>query len=96
VHHATGRHELALIRHQQALRYAVDLAQPADQARAHDGLADAYHALNQHDQARRHWQHALDILTSLGADHTDEIGTSIPAIRAHLSHLDQPDHLELN
>jgi tetratricopeptide (TPR) repeat protein len=89
LHHATSHPELALTHHEQALQYATDLAQPADQARAHDGLAHAHHALNHYDQARRHWQHALNILTALGTDHTEEIQTSVPNIRAHLTNLDQ-------
>ncbi|GIH02799.1 hypothetical protein Rhe02_08660 [Rhizocola hellebori] len=89
LHHATGHPDLALTHHEQALRYATDLNQPDDQARAHDGLAHAHHALNDHDRARRHWQHALDILTSLGTDHTEDIETSVPNIRAQLTKLDK-------
>ena len=70
-------------------RWPSELGQPVDQARAHDGLAHAHHALNQHDQARKHWQHALDILTDLGIDHTDDEETTTAAIRAHLASIEQ-------
>jgi hypothetical protein len=32
----------------------------------------SYHALCQPEQARTHWQHALDILTRLGVPHIDD------------------------
>ncbi|HEX6683877.1 MAG TPA: tetratricopeptide repeat protein [Candidatus Limnocylindrales bacterium] len=86
---ATGDPGLALIHHEQALRYAIDIAQPAEQARAQDGLAHAHHALDNHDQAREHWRQALEILVGLGTDRTNEIQTSVPSIRAHLAGLDQ-------
>jgi hypothetical protein len=86
---STGRADLSLIHHEQALEFATNLAQPQDQARAHDGLAHAHHALNDHDQARRHWRHAPDILTSLGIDQTEETQVSAPNIRAHLTNLNQ-------
>jgi tetratricopeptide (TPR) repeat protein len=88
-HHATGHPDLALTYHEQALQHATDLAQRGDQARAHDGLAHAHHAMGGHEHARQQWQHALDILTSLGTDHTEDIEASVPNIRAHLTNLSQ-------
>jgi tetratricopeptide (TPR) repeat protein len=87
LHHAAGQTELALTCHEQALQFATDLTQLSDQARAHDGIAHAHRTLGDPEQARKHWQQALDILTCLGADHTDEVQTSIPNIRAHLAGL---------
>jgi tetratricopeptide (TPR) repeat protein len=90
VQHATGHPGAALDHHQQAYLLAVELGNPADQARAHDGLAHAYEALGQPEQARQHWQTALDILTRLGVDHTEEPEANTAAIRAHLAALAAP------
>jgi hypothetical protein len=68
---------------------ARDLGQPADQARAHDGLAHAHHTLGHLDQARQHWQHALDILIDLGTPAADDLTTA--ALRAHLADFDAAD-----
>ena len=88
VHHATGRHHDAVHYHHTALQLAIDLDQPTDQARAHDGLAHAHHALGAPNQARHHWEAALDLLTSIGTDHTEELDVTTAAIRAHLHDLD--------
>jgi tetratricopeptide (TPR) repeat protein len=85
IHLAAGRPALSLDHHGQALEFATQLAQVPDQARAHDGLAHAYHALHQYDHARLHWRYALDLLTALGIDRTEEAQTSVTNIRAHLS-----------
>jgi tetratricopeptide (TPR) repeat protein len=85
VHVATGPPTEAVSDHNRALALAVELGQPDDQARAHDGLAHAHHALHQPEQARRHWQHALDILTRLGNDRTMDGETTVAAIRANLA-----------
>ena len=71
-----------------ALQLAVELDQPADQARVHDGLAHTHHALGDPDQARRHWQAALDLLTGIGTDHTEEPGVTTAAIRTHVHDID--------
>lgn len=95
LHHTAGHLALALEHHEQALKHATSLAQPADQARAHDGLANAYRSLDQPGPARQHWQTALDLLTDLGIEHTDEMETTAPKIRARLANLDQqqPRHV---
>jgi hypothetical protein len=41
--------------------------------------------VHHHEQARAHWQHALDILTRLGVEHTDGERTTAAAIRANLA-----------
>jgi hypothetical protein len=79
---------LALTYHQQALDLATNLGSLADQARAHDGLAQAHHTLKQPAQARVHWHRALEILTSLGTDNTEDLEASGSSIRAHLANLD--------
>jgi DNA-binding SARP family transcriptional activator len=86
--HADGHPDAAITHHQRALSLAREQSQPDEQARAHDGLAHAYRALDQHEQARQHWQHVLDLLTDLGVDHIDdEQPTTIDTIRAHLAAL---------
>jgi hypothetical protein len=65
----------------------MKLGQPPDEARAHDGLAHAHRARGQHEHARRHWQRALDILTELGLDHTEDDEATVATIRAHLGEL---------
>ena len=88
VHHATNRHHDALHHQHTALQLAVELDQPADQARVHDGLAHTHHALGDPDQARHHWQAALDLLTGIGTDHTEESGVATAAIGTHLHDID--------
>jgi tetratricopeptide (TPR) repeat protein len=92
LHLAEGRADQALADHQRALLLATDLDQPMAQAGAHDGLARAYLALDQPDQARRHWERALAILTTPGIDcgvENDDWPT--PAtVRAHLDRLARP------
>jgi tetratricopeptide (TPR) repeat protein len=89
LHHAAGRPGPAATHHQRALELATRLGQPADQARAHDGLGHAHRAQDQPDQARHHWQQALGILAALGTDYTEDEEASAPAIRAHLADLDR-------
>jgi DNA-binding SARP family transcriptional activator/tetratricopeptide (TPR) repeat protein len=83
----------ALACHREALDIANEMAQPSDVARAHDGLAHAHHARHEHDQARHHWQRALDILTGLGIDSTEDWEANPIAIRAHLAALDGSPHM---
>ena len=85
--HTDGHPEAALTYHHRALALATELNQPGDQARAHDGLAHAHHALHQFELARAHWQQALNILTCLGIDHTDDEETATPAVRTHIANL---------
>jgi DNA-binding SARP family transcriptional activator/tetratricopeptide (TPR) repeat protein len=86
---ATGHPDTAVDYHDRALALATELSQPDDEARAHDGLAHAHHGVHQYEQARTHWQQALDILTRLGIQHTDDEETTIAAIRRHLASLGQ-------
>ncbi|MEV4760101.1 tetratricopeptide repeat protein [Micromonospora sp. NPDC049559] len=85
VRYATGDPGAAVAYHERALALAGELGQPVDQARAHDGIAHARQALGDDGRAREHWRLALEILTGLGVDHTDDEETTAAAIRAHLS-----------
>jgi hypothetical protein len=89
---ARGEPAAAASQHQRALVLASDLCQPLDVARARDGLAHAHDALNQPEDARRHWQTALDILTGLGVKHTDDEEATVATIRCHLTRLDEQTH----
>jgi DNA-binding SARP family transcriptional activator/Tfp pilus assembly protein PilF len=85
--HATGDPDAAVAHHGRALALADELDQPIDRVRAHDGLGHAYHVLARHEQARKHWQHALDALTGLGIEHTDDEEASLAAISSALAGL---------
>jgi hypothetical protein len=61
------------------------LRHQADQARAHDGLAKASLVVGRPATARRHWRHALDILSGIGATTTEEGEVTVTAIRANLA-----------
>jgi hypothetical protein len=67
----------------------VELAQPEDQARSHDGLARAHLALGHQDLARAHWQQALDLLGSLSVEFTEDVETSASEVRAQLANLER-------
>ncbi|SEG89497.1 Predicted ATPase [Nonomuraea solani] len=86
LNHDSGHADQALDCHRQALVLA-ELSDASDQARAQDGIAYAYAALGQHDQAHHHWSQALTILTSLGTDLTEERGVDVQSIRSHLAKL---------
>jgi Tfp pilus assembly protein PilF len=84
-HLATGQYEQALADHHRALDIAGELEHPGDRARAHDGLAHASQTLGQHDHARQHWQAALEILTALDTDHTEDPEMTTSTLRERLS-----------
>jgi tetratricopeptide (TPR) repeat protein len=85
--HSSGHPESALAYHRQALDLAERLGQPADQARAHHGLAEAGYELGDTSLARRHWQEALGIFADLGIDGSEE--TSSAEIRRRLAEIGQ-------
>ena len=72
------------------LHLALDLDQPGDQARAEDGLAHAELAQGNPGQVRHHWQAALDLLSRLAVNHTEEPEVTITTVRAHLRTVDNP------
>jgi tetratricopeptide (TPR) repeat protein len=85
---AMGRYAEARAWHHRALSLATENGQPPNQVRAHDGLAHAHHGEGAPERARRHWQAALDILTTHDLDHTYDRLITADAIRAHLAALD--------
>ena len=64
---ASGQPEHARVRYADTLALATKTGDRDGQARAHEGLARAYLATAESDSARRHWQEALALYTSLGA-----------------------------
>jgi hypothetical protein len=56
-----------------ALGLAKENGEKPEQARAHDGLARAYHAHGDPDRARHHWQAALSIYTDLQLPETEQV-----------------------
>ena len=85
LHFAAGRHDRALTCHGEALDLATALRQPADQANAHDGIAHAHQALGQDEDARRHWELALETLAAIGAEHTEDGEVTTAGLRALLA-----------
>ena len=64
--------------HAAVLSVTTQNGEKYEQARAHNGLAHAYHAAGDPGQARRHWKEALTLYIILGAPETDQV-------RAHLA-----------
>jgi hypothetical protein len=82
---ATGRPADARAQHGAALKLAGQIGEVYEQARAHDGLARAYHAVGNSVRARHHWRHALAYYVDLGAPEAGQV-------RAQLAAADNHDH----
>jgi tetratricopeptide (TPR) repeat protein len=78
---ASGQPEEARTCLIEALSLAEETGYRYQQARAHRGLAAACHGVAELEQARQHWQHALDIYTRLGVAEAAEMqaGPASPA-----------------
>lgn len=63
-----------------ALAIATDKGFRYQQARAHNGLAHAYHELGDNLQARTHWQHALTIHADLGTPGANKIQSQLDTL----------------
>ncbi|RZQ60099.1 AfsR/SARP family transcriptional regulator [Amycolatopsis suaedae] len=63
---ASGDPEGAVQHHRRALRLATEVHFRYEQARAHDGLARAFHELGRHTEAREHATSALALYRELG------------------------------
>jgi tetratricopeptide (TPR) repeat protein/DNA-binding XRE family transcriptional regulator len=72
------------------LETAFQLAAESDNtyevAGAHGDLADIHHQAGDDDQARRHWQQALDLYTQLGASDADQIRSRLSDLQAGTPH----------
>lgn len=63
----------SLSHNEEALSLAIDLGVVYQEARAHDGLAEAYAAMHEPDRAILHWKKALAIHEEIGAPDAEEI-----------------------
>ena len=62
-----------------ALAAALLIGNRHEQARAHRGLARALTAAGRDDEARPHWNSALDLYQRLGVPEADELRASLAA-----------------
>ena len=67
-------------RYVAGLDAATRAGEEYEKARAHDGLARAYHASDDPGRARRHWQEALAIYNALGTPEADQVRTQLDVI----------------
>jgi DNA-binding SARP family transcriptional activator/Tfp pilus assembly protein PilF len=76
---ADGRRADAQARQAIALELASQIDDKYEKARAHDGLARGYHASGDLGRARRHWQQALALYTSLGTPEAHHVRADLAA-----------------
>jgi hypothetical protein len=76
-HPGAGQPGRARTHHAAACEIATDIGDTYQQARAHDGLARAHHALASPGQARDHWAKALALYTRLGTPEADQVRTQL-------------------
>jgi hypothetical protein len=69
---ATSRPVQAQTHYTSALILAAQIGDPTEQARAHDGLAHACHAMGNTRQAHQHSQAAFTLYTELGVPEADQ------------------------
>jgi tetratricopeptide (TPR) repeat protein len=77
---ATGRSADARTQYAAALDGAAQNGEQYEQARAHNGLAHAYHAAGDLGQARRHWDEALTLYVTLGAPEADQVRAQLERV----------------
>jgi tetratricopeptide (TPR) repeat protein/DNA-binding XRE family transcriptional regulator len=77
----TGSPTAAIAHHREALRYAQELDDHFEQARAHDGIARAHHQLGDDDLARTHWHTALTLHTAMSTPQAQEIARTLRRLR---------------
>jgi len=73
----------SLAQHQRALALAMDNGNHHQSALAHNGIGLAYHNLGRSQDARRHWQQAIDLYTNIS-------DAEAQRVRAQLEALDSP------
>jgi tetratricopeptide (TPR) repeat protein len=76
---ASGRPAEALTEHSAALGLAAEAGERYEQARAHQGLAAAYHASGDLAAALVHWRQALRRYARLGSPEADEVRARLAA-----------------
>jgi tetratricopeptide (TPR) repeat protein len=65
-----------------ALQIAVKISNTFEQAAIHRELAENHHATGENQQARRHWEQALDLYTRQGMPEADQIQAQLDAQEA--------------
>jgi tetratricopeptide (TPR) repeat protein len=71
--HEAGQPAVARAELQTALRLADETGNLYQLAGAHRDLADRHESAGQYEQARCHWQQALDLYTQLSAPEADQV-----------------------
>jgi hypothetical protein len=69
-----------------ALRLAAETGNTYQRASAHRELGDSHQADSHQEQARHHWDQALDLYTQLGALEVDEVRSRLNASEAAARH----------
>ena len=77
---ATGQTDDACAQYTAALGLAGRAGDRYQQARAHQGLGHACHTAGHSARARRHWQHALRLYTSLATPETEQVRACLSAL----------------
>jgi tetratricopeptide (TPR) repeat protein len=71
--HASGQPAAARAELETALLLAAETGNTYQQASAHRDLANSSQCAGEKDQARLHWQQALDLYTQAGAPEAEEL-----------------------
>jgi tetratricopeptide (TPR) repeat protein len=74
---AAGSPGQAAAAHRDALALAAQAGDLYEQARAHEGLGYTWHASQDLDRTRHHWEHAVAIYSSLGAHEAQDVRTRL-------------------
>jgi tetratricopeptide (TPR) repeat protein len=74
---ASGDIISAIAFHAEALQLSVGINQSYEQARAHSGLAHAHQRLGELEQAREHWQQALNLYSELGVPEVEKVRANL-------------------
>jgi hypothetical protein len=64
-----------------ALRLATETGNTYQRASVHRDLAESHHRAGQHEEARCHWQEALDRYTQLGAPEAEQLRSRLDSVR---------------
>ena len=83
---ALGQPGQAGAQHRQALTLASEASDRYQQARAHDGLARAYHAAGDTRAARYHWEIALSLYHDLGVPDEKQARAALDSLDMITSH----------
>jgi tetratricopeptide (TPR) repeat protein/transcriptional regulator with XRE-family HTH domain len=80
--HGTGQLAAARAELRTALRLADETSNTYEQAGAHSDLASSHYQAGEDEQARYHWQQALDLYTRVGAPEAGHIRSELSGLEA--------------